>query len=168
MSNMIQVPVIVPLPSGVDVFMPTGEEFETFWTEIEQYDTLFGNDYMHDKKRYQGVLLKADTVPLRFDGGYAIFSALRPELTCEVHPIFLDRKMSVHADLFRSILTWMFLQYRLLRIETFIGEYAHSVKRFTVKKMGFVHEGTLRDRIIHRGTPMNVDVYSILRGEVLE
>ncbi len=164
----IQVPQIFPLPEGVEPFHPVGEEFEDFWSEVDRYDSIFAHDYMHDRERYQAVLLKPDTNPLRFDGGYVMFTAMVPNLKAEVHPIFTDHKMSAHADLFREIMVWAFLQYRYYRLETFIADYAHSVKRFIVKKMGFTHEGTLRKRVIHNGVPMDVDVFSILREEVLE
>jgi hypothetical protein len=163
----VQVPTIIDLPEGVEIFHPVGEEFEIFWNEISKYDTLFGNDYMKNKDRYQATLLQPDTYPLKYNGGYVIFSSGIPGLNVEVHPIFTDHKMSIHAELFREILMWAFLQYGFLRIETFIAEYAYSVKRFIMKKMGFTHEGTLRKRIIHNGTPMDIDVYSILREEVI-
>jgi hypothetical protein len=166
-ATTVQVPEIVPLPEGVEVFHPVGEEFENFWNEVSKYDAIFANDYMRDKDRYQGVLLKPDTNPLRFPGGYIVFSAMIPELKAEVHPVFTDRKMSAHKELFRDVLIWAFLQYRYYRIETFVADYAHSVKRFMTKTMGFVHEGTLRKRIVHRGKVMDIDVYSILREEVL-
>lgn len=164
---VLQVPEIFSLPEGVEPFHPVGREFEDFWTEVSRYDAIFGNDYMRDRDRYQGVLLKPDTNPLRFDGGYVVFTAMVPELKAEVHPIFTDHKMSAHQELFRDILVWAFLQYRYYRIETFVADYAHSVKRFLTKKMGFEHEGTLRHRIVHNSIPMDIDVYSILREEVL-
>lgn len=167
-TTTIQVPQIFPLPNGVEPFHPVSVDFDDFWAEVSSHDVVFGNDYMRDKDRYQAVLLKPDTNPLKFDGGYITFTAMIPELKAEVHPIFTDHKMSAHAELFREVMVWAFLQYRYYRLETFIADYAHSVKRFIVKKMGFTHEGTLRKRIIHNGIPMDVDVYSILREEVLE
>lgn len=167
-NEPVQVPEIFDFPDGMTPFHPVGEEYETFWKEISKYDTLFGNDYMNDKDRYQAVLLRPDTNPFRFDGGYVVFSAMQPGLKTEVHPIILDHKLSVHKELFQDILIWAFMQYNFQRIETFVAEYAHSVKRFLKKHLGFMHEGTLRNRIIHHGVPMNIDVYSILKEEVLK
>lgn len=166
-EQVVQVPEIFDFPEGVRPFHPVGEEFDEFWEKIHEYDQLFGNDYMNNKDRYQAVLLQPDTNPFKYEGGYFVFSAMVPGLKTEVHPMFLDHKMSAHAELFKEILVWAFLQYRFLRIETFIGEYAHSVQRFLQKRMNFTHEGTLRKRIIHHGTPMNIEVYSILREEMM-
>lgn len=63
-------------------------------------------------------------------------------------------------------MAWIFLEFELQRLESFVASYAKSVFRFLVRKMGFTWEGTLRQAWPHKGILQDLEVLSILRNEV--
>lgn len=158
----------IPLPPGVRFLVYNPKELEAIWDRIKGLDNLFGNDYMRDPETYLRRFFDPDVRVLAFPTGLVVFSGIIPGLKAEIHPVFFDRKLSPHVELYRDLLTWGFLTWDLLRIEAFVAAYARAILRFSIKKMGFTHEGTLRERIVHNGTPTDVEVLSILRREVLE
>lgn len=158
----------IPLPGGVKLLTANPWKLKEIWDRIKGYDSIFGNDYMRSEVTYMGQFLQPDTVVLEMAGGIILLTHIVHGLRCEVHFIFWDHKLSPKRELFNELLIWTFLTFDLYRIETFVASYARSVMRFVEKKMGFTYEGTMRNRIIHRGVPANLKVYSILREEVLD
>ena len=158
----------MPLPSEAQLLTANPWKLQEIWDQIKGYDSIFGNDYMRSQVTYMDQFLQPDTVVIELDGGIILLTHIIQGLRCEVHMIFWDHKLSARQELLNELLIWAFITFDLYRIETFVASYARSVMRFIEKKMGFTYEGTMRNRIIHRGLPTNLKVYSILREEVLD
>ena len=105
---------------------------------------------------------------LEMEGGIILLTHIMPGIRCEVHVVFWDHKLSARKEVLDELLMWTFLTFDLFRIETFVASYARALMRFIEKKMGFVYEGTMRHRVLHKGMPTDLKVYSILREEVLD
>ena len=155
------------LPSGVKLLVATPWKLEEIWEKVKGYDAIFGNDYMRDQMTYMNQFLEPDNLVLEMEGGLILLTHIIPGTRCEVHVVFWDHKLSARKDKLDELLIWAFLTFDLFRIETFIASYARALMRFIEKKMGFVYEGTMRKRVLHKGVPTDLKVYSILREEVL-
>jgi len=156
------------LPTGVKLLVAAPKHLEEIWDKIKGYDAIFGNDYMRDQMTYMNQFLEKDTVVLEMDGGIILLTHIIPGLRCEVHVVFWDHKLSARKEKLKELMVWAFLTFDLFRIETFVASYARALMRFIEKKMGFTYEGTMRQRVLHKGLPTDLKVYSILREEVLE
>lgn len=155
------------LPEGVRLLVAAPKKLEEIWEKIKDYDAIFGNDYMRDQMTYMNQFMEPDTLVLEMDGGIILLTHIIPGLRCEVHVVFWDHKLSARKEKLEELLLWTFLTFDLFRIETFVGSYARALMRFIEKKMGFAYEGTMRKRVLHKGIPTDLKVYSILREEVI-
>lgn len=155
------------LPAGVHLLTAAPWKLHDVWDKIKSFDAIFGNDYMRNEVVYMEQFLQPDTVVLELDGGIILLTHIVEGVRCEVHLVFWDHKLSARQELLTELLVWTFITFDLVRIETFVASYAKSLMRFIEKKMGFVYEGTMRNRVMHEGVPTNLKVYSMLREEVL-
>ena len=86
--------------------------------------------------------------------------------SAEFHACFWDKHMSSRTDLLKRLLAWVFLEFELERVETYVAVYAKAVYRFLTKRLFFKEEGTLRQVWKHRGELQDMKILSILRDEV--
>ncbi len=122
---------------------------------------------MSKKDAYLKQFVKRDTIVLENEGGIIIITKIDPGLKATFHPVFWDHKLSARIEDLKDVLVWVFLYFNLERVETQIAPYAKAAIRFIEKKMGFIYEGTLRSFVRKNDSPMDMKIYSILRGEVL-
>ncbi len=158
---------LLPLPDGARLATFTKEKLNALWERLAPFDNLFADDNMRDPEVFQKSLLHRRTVCLETDFGIMILKNIVPGLRGEAHFAFWDMKLSAHAELMKDCLVWGFLSFELERIETFVADYARTVRRFIEKRLGFRYEGTLRRRIRHNGELIDMMIYSVLKSEVL-
>lgn len=157
---------MIELPTGVRLGVFTREKLMEMWEHLKPFDSLFMDCDMKNPEVFLANFLAKDSVTLEVDGGYMIMRRIVPGLKGEVHMTFWDKRLSPRLELIKSCLEWAFLTFDLYRIETIIAEYARSVRRFVEQKLGFKHEGTLRNSAWHLGRLIDMHVYAILREEV--
>lgn len=157
----------VPLPDGVRFVSFDVQKLHELWLKLRPYHTRFGEASLQDPENFRRRMLSPNSIVLETENGIILGEKLIPGSRIEVHVSFWDHKLSAHAELFQECLIWVILEYDLERIETFVDDYAVSVRRFLEKKMHFTHEGVMRNRIRLRGRFVDVHIYSILRDEVL-
>jgi hypothetical protein len=155
------------LPGDFKLVTFSEEKLNYIWDKIKDFDTIFVDDRMSKKEVYLKQFAKHDTIVLENDGGIIIITKIDPGLKATFHPVFWDHKLSARYEDLRDVLVWVFLYFKLERVETQIAPYAKAAIRFIEKKMGFTYEGTLRSYVRRHGNPMDMKVYSILREEVL-
>lgn len=155
------------LPGDFKLVTFSPEKLDSIWEKIKGFDSIFVDDRMAKKEVYLKQFVKRDTIVLENDGGIIIITKIDPGLKATFHPVFWDHKLSARKEDLKDVLIWTFLYFNLERIETQIAPYAKAAIRFIEKKMGFSYEGTLRSYVRKNNNPMNMKVYSILRGEVL-
>ena len=155
------------LPEGVRFASFTRERLWSLWKEMSPYVKLFGDDWMRDPEVFMKVMLAPDTVVVETEFGMIFLVRLREGIRGEVHLYFWDHKLSAHTDWLHECLIWAFLNYDLMRIETFVPQDSRAVTRFLREKLGFKFEGIMRNRTLLNGRFINVEIYSILRDEIL-
>ena len=155
------------LPGDFKLVTFSGDKLDSIWEKIKSFDSIFVDDRMSKKEAYLKQFVKRDTIVLENEGGIIIITKIDPGLKATFHPVFWDHKLSARIEDLKDVLAWVFLYFNLERIDTQIAPYAKAAIRFIEKKMGFSYEGTLRSFVRKNDSPMDMKVYSILRGEVL-
>ena len=155
------------LPEGARFASFTRERLWSLWQEMHPYVKLFGDDWMRDPEVFMKFILAPDTIVVETEFGMIFLARLREGLRAEVHLFFWDHKLSAHAEFLHECLIWAFLNYNLSRIETFVPQDSRAVTRFLRDKLGFKYEGLMRNRTLLAGRLINVEIYSLLRDEVL-
>ena len=156
------------LPGDFELLVFSKEKLDSIWNKIKDFPSIFVDDRMSKKEVYLKQFIKRDTIVLENTGGIIIITKIDPGLKATFHPVFWDHKLSTRYEDLKDVLIWAFLYFNLERVETQIAPYARAAIRFIEKKMNFTYEGTLRSYVRRKGIPMDMKVYSILRGEVLK
>jgi len=160
--------MIAKLPDEVELLtLADDEKLLGYWARLRPYAQRYGDSTFQSPEVFCRRLTATDSVVGETPYGLIFLEHIRPWQRAEVHVAFWDHKLSAHADLLRECLIWAFLTYELERIETYIDSYARAVRRFIEGRMGFTHEGRLRRRYNLNGRMVDVDVFSILRDEIL-
>jgi RimJ/RimL family protein N-acetyltransferase len=103
----------------------------------------------------------------RVESGFVFLLRVIPALRAEVHVWFPDHKLSARTGLLKDLILWGFLEFDLQRLETFVASTTRPVKRFLRERLGFKYEGTMRRRRWNAGRLIDIEIYSLLREEVL-
>lgn len=159
--------MIPNLPEGIRFASFTRQKLWDLWEEMHPHLKLFGDDWIRDPEVFMKFILAPDTIVLESDFGLIFLARVREGLRAEVHLYFWDHKLSAHSEFFKEALLWGFLTYNLERVETFVPQDSRAVTRFLRERMGFKFEGLMRNRTQLGGRYINVEIYSILRDEVL-
>jgi len=155
------------IPGDFKLLIFSEEKLDYIWEKIKDFDSIFVDDRMSKRDVYLKQFVKRDTIVLENKGGIIIITKIDPGLKATFHPVFWDHKLSARYEELKDVLVWVFLYFNLERVDTQIAPYAKGAMRFIEKKMGFTYEGTLRSFVKKNNSPMDMKVYSILRGEVL-
>ena len=155
------------LPEGLHHAAFDQKSLWHLWERIAPFDELFADDKMKDPSVFFKRLLRHDTIVLLFEEGFFYLTNMQIGLRGEAHFCVFDHKLSARMQLFKDALLWAFLEFDLHRIETYVAEYAKAVKRFITKSLGFKSEGVMRKRVFHKGRLLDMEIFSILREEVL-
>ena len=156
------------LPGDFKLLTFKENELNNIWEKIKEFDSIFVDDRMSKKETYLKQFVKRDTIVLENEGGIIIITKIDPGLKATFHPVFWDHKLSARYEDLKDVLIWLFLYFKLERLETQIAPYAKAAIRFIEKKMNFTYEGTLRSYVMRNKVPMDMKIYSILREEVLK
>jgi len=156
----------VDLPPGVALGSYTAEKIKNLWDILRKYPSTFA-DGTKNVENFVERILAGDSIVLELDGGIILVENIREGHSAEFHATFWDHKLSARTGTLKQCIYWLFLVFQLERLETFVADYARAVRRFLTGKLGFQHEGTLRNAFRNNGELHNLDVYSIIKSEVL-
>jgi hypothetical protein len=158
---------ILEPPKGAKLYTVNERKLEELWEKIRNYDQLFNDSIRWDEGLFFKRMLTRETVVLETETGILFLTDIDENLKAAAHVIFFDHRLSDKIELIRSCLEWAFLQFNLQRIETFIPEFARTLKRVMENKIGFKYEGRMRNRMFYKGNLCDVFIHSILKEEVL-
>lgn len=158
---------MIPLPTGVRLATFDEEVIKDLWLKIKGFDNLFGEEDMKNPDHFLQVFLAADSVTFWVeDGGFVLLKNIKPGQKAEFHACFWDRHLSSRLALLKALMGWIFLEFDLKRLESYVAAYAGAARRFLVEKLGFTLEGTLRQAWLHQGRLIDINVLGILKSEV--
>jgi RimJ/RimL family protein N-acetyltransferase len=158
---------LLDMPRGIELGVLSRDKVLALWDRVKNYTPLFDDASRWDIEWFTFKLYMKDTVILENDGGLMLLTDTHPKHFAACHLTYWDKSLSARAELIKDAIRWAFLQFDLQRLETHLPEYARAVRRFLEKKLGFKSEGRLRKRVMYKGNPADLLLYSILREEVL-
>ena len=148
----------------------TLEHFQFIWEKLSQFDVLFNDWTRGDFKAFvdrfiqkteDGTYICPSLMWDVDDVGLFVLSNVRPAISAEAHFTFWDRRFSGREDLCRAMLQYVFDRYKFKRIEVRIPIYARPALA-AVERIGFIHEGRLRDSVLYKDNWHDVNLYSML------
>ena len=157
---------MLELPEGAQILSFTRDKLHELWETVREYPSTFA-DGTKDPEQFIARLLARDSVVIELEGGIILFENIQPGMKAEFHATFWDHKLSARTDILKEILIWAFLTFGLERLETYVAVYARAVRRFLTERLGFIYEGTLRNGFRNQGDLHDLEIYSILKEEVL-
>lgn len=158
---------MMDLPEGLRFLALDREKLARIWEELRELDWYLGGGSFADPVKFTELFFAKDSVILETDYGYMILEKIRPGESALAHLPFTDHRLSVHTEDVKAALLWAFIEYDLRRIEARVYWFQRAVKRF-LRKLGFTFEGCLRKKALRRGKFEDIEVYSILREEVID
>lgn len=154
------------LPQGINMLVLDRAKIQNLWEIVRKYPSTFA-DGTKDPETFAERLLASDSLVFELEGGLVLVEKIVPGLKAQFHATFWDQKLSSRKEILQELLVWVFLTFHLERLETFVVSYARAVRRFLQDKLHFKHEGTLRNTFWNQGQLYSMDIYSILKSEVL-
>lgn len=154
------------LPEGYRIASFNRQKLLNLWEMVSKYPTTFADGSKNPEDFIRRLLAK-NTIVIETEGGLILIEDIEVGVAAEFHATFWDHKLSPRKEELKDILLWVFLTFNLERLETTVASYARAVKRFLKEKLGFVYEGTLRNAFKNQDEFYNLEIYSILRNEVL-
>lgn len=154
------------LPQGYRISSFNRQKLLNLWEMVSEFPTIFADGNKNPESFIRRLLAK-DTIVIETEGGIILLEKIEIGMSAEFHATFWDHKLSPRKEELKQILLWGFLTFNLERVETTVASYARAVKRFLKDRLGFVYEGTLRNAFRNQNELHNLEIYSILRDEVL-
>ena len=154
-------------------FIATPERLQWLWNEMNKYRTLFNDFTRGNPESFEASVLDPYSYWIEIVGkddqmaGVLFIDGLNTLVTARMHLILLDRNAANKVKICSIIIDHIFRRFIALRRLTIVlPEIYHATIRL-VKKLRFVHEGTLRESELIGGRWVNECIYGILAREVL-
>ena len=164
-----------PVVRTVKMVSLTPEKLRELYLKLEQYPGLF-SDYTRGDyeaflnhfiaQRPDGSVIALGLIFEVDDVGIVYLTNISPGFQAQAHLAFWDRKLKGRDKLVKKLLDFGFNFLKLHRIYVEIPMYAVPVMPWLEKKLGFVNEGRLREATIYFGQWYDVNLYSMLAGEL--
>lgn len=145
----------------------TQERVNELWLKMKDFPAAFDDFSSGDFDAFFRQLTSPRNVFLDIgDGrGLACGTNVRPRMDAALHLIMFDRRLRGREELFLEIIRAMFGQFRLRRMTAILANTARTGIKL-VERLGFKHEGVMREAMLIDGKYVDVHVYGILREEV--
>jgi Acetyltransferases, including N-acetylases of ribosomal proteins len=160
-------------------FMPLRPEYlKRFWEESKKFRALFTQDINNDFKKFLDLFIDGgpDGMTPSTKGlfwvvddfvGIFYMDNIVPGIDAHVHYTFFDRKQSGRVPLVKAMLKYCFTKYGFKRFTVEIPFFAYKGTFTFVEGVGFKHEGRKRQAANFDGTWFDVNVYGMLREDIL-
>jgi RimJ/RimL family protein N-acetyltransferase len=156
----------------------TPENLEKFYEKAKEFPTVFGREFSGIQE-FADLFLGYDklTGQIKLDGvfyvvddfvGVMYINNLDAGLfDAKVHYTFFDKRQRGRLKLVKLMLRYAFQYYNFRRLSVELPNYVSSTTRKFVTDLGFVLEGKRRRAMPYKGKLYDVNLYGILREEVI-
>lgn len=158
---------MLPLPKGWDVLIWEREKLKALWEKLNK-DAWFFEDLGGDPEKAMLQFIQITSVPLISDIGFVHFSNIIPNQKATMKFKFWDGTIKGKEDLMKELILWLFLTFKIERLEYYVLPFKRGEIRILEEKLGFRYEGTLRDVFRKREKRFSLKLFSILRKELIE
>ena len=151
------------------------EKLREYYERLEEFDIAFNDHVPNTPGGFASMFLSVNedlsvsAKGLIFevdDVGILYLTHIMPGFSALAHFAFWDRRLRGREELIRKMIEFAFETYGFQRIETRVALYAVPAMAAT-ERIGFVKEGRAREAVRRNGEWYDVNLYSILRREVL-
>ncbi len=156
------------LPKGVELLTLTPDKVKELWDRLHVIDGLFDDMTKGNYQHFLARLYARDSVYLeRSDGNGIIYvTQVIPGLSAFGHVVYWDKRLRGREDSTIECLQWFMDVLQLRKINVWLPDYAKAAIAFA-KRIGFKHEGTLRNWSYSNGRLFNMEAFGITKEEVL-
>lgn len=153
----------------------TRDKLVDYYERLKEFDIAFNDHVPNSPGGFASIFLSVNedmTVSangLLFevdDVGILYLTHITPGYCGTAHFAFWDRRLRGREELCLAMLRFGFETYGFQRIETRVAMYAVPMLG-AVERIGFTKEGRAREAVLKDGDWYDVNLYSILRREVL-
>lgn len=147
---------------------------EALWEIVSKFKTLFTDFTEGSFETWGAMLLDADTIWIEICEGdrlacMAVFKGMSASMfDVECHFFALDRMPAEKVDACKAIIPWVFRQYPMLHRITMKPPTMYYAAIRLAERIGFIHEGVMRETMPIRGRWANQKIMSILRSEACQ
>jgi hypothetical protein len=152
------------------------QKLRYFYDKLKEFDVVFNDHVPNSPGGFASIFVSVDPDDLTVsangllwevdDVGILYLTQIIPGLSAVAHFSFWDRRLRGRENLIREMLKLGFLKYGFQRIETRVALYATPMLG-GVERIGFVKEGRARKAVQRNGEWYDVNLYAVLREEVL-
>lgn len=145
----------------------TEQKVVDLWNQIRAFPMVF-DDFSRDRydlfvaKLFNPANVFVDIGP---GLGLAAGVACTPRLDTVLHLVMFDRRLRGREPVFHEIMQFFFERLQLRRMTAMIADDCRTALRL-VERLGFKHEGVMRQAMLKEGQYVDVYVYGILREEL--
>lgn len=169
-------PIVVFEEYEVRPMILTPENVQRFWDKAKKFRTLYGREITNVSDFMSLFLNQREDGQYESNGlffvindflGVIYITDIRPEEDATAHYTFFDRRHHGREGLIRAVLEWGFRRYNFNRLSVEIPCYTTPQTKHFVTNCGFAYEGKRRKAVRYKGDLFDVNLYGILKSEVL-
>ena len=151
-----------------ELLVLTPERVEKLWEQVQQFPIIFDDFGKGDYKSFVAKLTDRRNafVDIGPGLGLACLMGIRPRLDATVHVVMFDRKLRGRESTFKEILAYAFERLALRRITAVVSSDA-TLAAALAQRLGFHREGTMRQAMLREGHYVDVEIYGLLREELV-
>lgn len=147
-----------------------------YYNKLSKFEVLFNHYIANDVDAFIHSFVHIDAagniVPNGLiwevdDVGLLYMTEISPEYQAKVHFTFWDRRLRGREPIIQEMIKWSFKTFGFRRLVAEIPLYA-TPAILMAEKVGFKKEGRMRSAAYYRGKWFDMNLYSILREEVLD
>lgn len=177
---MEQEPVVTVGKDNVYPLIFTPENLKRFWEQARKFPVIYGHEIVDNHDAFidlffdrtpSGIFPKGLFWVMNDFTGVIYLTNMKYEGDVMVdgltHYTFFDRRHHGRAPLMREMIKYVFGKYNFVRLSAEIPNYATAQARHFAQEIGFSYEGKRRNSALYKGTWYGVNLYGILKSEVL-
>lgn len=154
----------------------SAENIEKLWQQAKQYPQIFGKEVLGNSKDFIELFVDFDGANPSINGlffvvndflGVFYLTDIVPGDDALAHYTFFDRRHTGRKELVVEMMKYVFKKYKFNRLTAQVPNYATEQARHFIQSCGFVYEGKRRKAAPYKGDMFDINLYGILRSEVL-
>ncbi len=158
----------------------TAETIKKFWDNSKQFPTIYGHEIVDDWGKFIDLFFHNNNGELSPKGLFWVLNdftgvfyltniVLDGEqlIDANAHYTFYDRRHHGRVPLVKEMLKFWFNKYQFIRLSAEIPNYATPQARHFAQECGMSYEGKKRNAALYKDQWYAVNLYGILKQEVL-
>jgi RimJ/RimL family protein N-acetyltransferase len=142
---------------------------EELWEQIQKHKSMFWEPTHAELENFVDIVLRPghlffEVYKFGYLTGFFYFTNVATLTDIQLHGIAFDRKLTDKIPVVRKMISWLFENFQIERVEVAVVTRFEATMRF-VERIGFVKEGTRRKAVIYRGRWRDQAMYSVTREE---